>query len=230
MKNLIVLSHLWRKITAMNDHLSRHKEQHSGQVNPKMSAARVRFASLSILSRQSDLSKSAIRTVAVMCLLVTIGIGQMWAESVAATFNSDTEITSDTYQAWDNTNWYLSKGGSQKGAGFNAKNQSTIGNAYGTSANTSHGGFYIRSKNKLSNICKITFTYDFCTSAAECDAAKIYIGYSTDGSSWSAVTFTSGSQGTSISPSEWDTVTVPVVVLIVLMPVTMLPSPVKLAG
>lgn len=188
----------------MNDHLSRHKEQLSGQVNPKMSAARVRFASLSILSRQSDLSKSAIRTVAVMCLLVTIGIGQMWAESVAATFNSDTEITSDTYQAWDNTNWYLSKGGSQKGAGFNAKNQSTIENAYGTSANTSHGGFYIRSKNKLSNICKITFTYDFCTTAAECDAAKIYIGYSTDGSSWSAVTFTSGSQGTSISPSEWD--------------------------
>ncbi len=141
-----------------------------------------------------------------ICLFLTIvGINaSAWGESVAASFASGTVITSDTYDDYENSDWYLSKGGAQKGAGFNAKNQTTIGNSYGTSATASHGGFYIRSKNKLSNICKITFTYDFCTTASECNNAKIYIGYSTDGSSWNAVTFTSGSQGTSIAPSEWD--------------------------
>lgn len=127
-----------------------------------------------------------------------------WSESVAKSFRSDDVITSDTYQSYSTTDWDLSKGGGQKGAGFNAKNHTNIGNAYGTAANASHAGFYIKSRNKLSNICKITFTYQYCSTASECNNAKIYIGYSTDGSSWSPVTLTSGSQGTSIAPSEWD--------------------------
>ena len=127
-----------------------------------------------------------------------------WGETQVAQFASGTVITAEGYNTYQNDYWYLSKGGAGKGAGFNSSNHTLIGNAYGTSANTSHHGFYILSKTKLDNICKITFTYDFCTTASECNNAKIYLGYSTDGSSWSAVSLTSGSQGTSVSPSEWD--------------------------
>lgn len=116
-----------------------------------------------------------------------------------ATFDSDDVVTNSSYDTYQNDNWYLSKGGNNVSGGFNSSNKVTIGNAYGTSANTSHHGFYILSKNKLSKICKITFEY---TGGSNTSGAKLYLGYSTDGSSWSAVTLTTGSQGMSVGSTS----------------------------
>lgn len=147
--------------------------------------------------------KNYMKNICLFLMMLGISTHAWGAETLEATFASGTVVTAQGYDDYENDDWYLSKGGASKGAGFNSNNWTTIGNAYGTSANTSHHGFYIRSKNKLNNICKITFWYDYCTTATECAQAKIYLGYSTDGSSWSAVPITSGSsQGTTITPSE----------------------------
>ena len=130
------------------------------------------------------------------------------AETLEATFNSSDVVTSTGYGSsygYYNSDWNLSLGGGGDRAGFNGKydGDRTIGNAYGTSANTSYHGFYVVSKNKLDNICKITFTYSMGSTPEYCANAKIYLGYSTDGASWSAISLTSGSQGQAAPPSEY---------------------------
>ena len=142
-----------------------------------------------------------------ICLFLMIlgASAHAWsAEKVAATFDSNSFVSGSTYTDYEDTNWYLSMGGGNDKAGFNKNAHTAIGtgNAYGTMVNTSHHGFYVKSKTALSNICKITFTYNFCSTYTECESAKIYLGYSTDGSTWNAVSLTSGSQGMSIAPSN----------------------------
>lgn len=133
------------------------------------------------------------------------------AETQVAQFASETVVTSDGYGSsygYYSSDWDLSLGGGQFRAGFNGKydGDRTIGDACGTSANTSHHGFYVKSKHKLDNICKITFTYQMGSTPAYCANAKIYLGYSTDGSTWSTISLTSGTQGQNVPPSEYDPV------------------------
>lgn len=159
------------------------------------------------INRALAAKKNYMKNICLFLMLLGTCAHAWSAETQVAQFASGTVIRTQTYTEWTSSDgmWYLSMGGNNKGAGFNSNNWTTIGNAYGTSANTSHHGFYIRSVNKLDNICKITFWYDFCTTASECDKAKIYLGYSTDGSSWSAIPITNGdAQGTNVKPSKWD--------------------------
>lgn len=141
-------------------------------------------------------------------ILLVIGTSaHAWsAEKLEATFASGTVIRTGTYTDWTSTDgmWYLSKGGSDNRAGFNSSNVIAIGETFGTGANASHDGFYFKSLQKLDNICKITFTYDYCTTAAQCNNAKIYLAYSENGSSWSAITLTNGTQGQGVPPDDWD--------------------------
>ena len=125
--------------------------------------------------------------------ILTIGVTNVWATEYAtvATFSSSTVVTASSYATYQNDDWYLSKGGNNNSGGFNANNMATIGNAFGTSANTAHHGFYIKTKSALSNVCRITFVY---TGGSGNSGGKIYLGYSTDnGDTWSAVTLKSGS-------------------------------------
>lgn len=126
------------------------------------------------------------------------------AETVAATFDSNSLVDNSTYQEYSDANWTLSCGGGNDKAGYNGKytGDKKIGNAFGTAATPTHHGFYIKSEQKLDNICKITFTYTFCSTASECDQAKIYLGYSTNGSTWNAVSLTTGTQGMGIGPND----------------------------
>jgi len=130
------------------------------------------------------------------------------AETSVAFFNSATVVTNSGYGStygYNSPDWDLSMGGGSDKAGFNSgvtASDKYLSNAYGTGASTSHHGFYIRSKNKLDDVCKITFTYTFCSTIAQCKNAKIYLAYSTDGSSWSPITLTSGAQGTGVPSSD----------------------------
>ena len=138
----------------------------------------------------------------ICAFLMAVGTStSAWGESVATSFASY-PVVSSSYSYYEDENWYLSMGGGNDRAGFNRSNHTTIGNAFGTAATTTHDGFYLKTKNKLSNICKLTFTYTFCSTASECANAKIYLGYSTDGSSWSAVPLKEGSQGMGVPPSN----------------------------
>ena len=149
--------------------------------------------------------KKYIKYICAILLVIGTSAHAWSAETSVAFFNSATVVTSDGYgDTYGGTDWYLSSGGGNDKAGFNASHVIPIGENFGTSANTTQDGFYIKTKNKLDDVCKITFTYSFCSVANECANAKIYLGYSTNGSTWSAVPLTSGTQGTSISPSEWD--------------------------
>ena len=93
--------------------------------------------------------KNYMKNICLFLMMLGISTHAWGAETLEATFASGTVVTAQGYDDYENDDWYLSKGGASKGAGFNSNNWTTIGNAYGTSANTSHHGFYIRSKNKL---------------------------------------------------------------------------------
>lgn len=137
---------------------------------------------------------SVVRCAAMLVMLFTLGVGNAWAVDyeTVATFQSSTVVTASSYAVYQNDDWYLSKGGNNISGGFNSSNQTTIGDAFGTGATTTHKGFYIKSKNKLNNISKITFVH---TAGSNNGNAKLYLAYSTNGSTWTAVTLTTGSQG-----------------------------------
>ena len=152
--------------------------------------------------------KNYMKNICLFLMMLGIGTHAWGAETSVAFFNSATVVTNSGYGStygYSSPDWDLSMGGGNDKAGFNAgvtASNKFLSNAYGTGASTSHHGFYIRSKNKLDDVCKITFTYTFCSTIAQCKNAKIYLAYSTDGSSWSPITLTSGAQGTGVPSSD----------------------------
>lgn len=152
--------------------------------------------------------KNYTKYICLFLAIVGMSLGQkVWsAESTVATFSSLTLVDNDTYQAYEDEDWYLSVGGGNDKAGFNWKSSiKTIGNTFGTGANASHHGWYVRSIGKMQDVCKVTFTYTFCSVVEQCENAKIYLAYSTNGSTWSAVgSLKEGSQGMGVAPSNTD--------------------------
>lgn len=143
------------------------------------------------MKTKNFLMSKAGRCVLLLAIL-TIGVTNVWATEYAtvATFESSSVVTASTYNVYQNDDWYLSKGGNNNSGGFNKNNHTTIDDAFGTAATTTHHGFYIKTKNKLDKVCKITFVYT--AGADEYTEGVIYLGYSTDGTNWSAVTLKSG--------------------------------------
>ena len=133
-----------------------------------------------------------------MLLTLTVTINAWGAETEIAKFESDVVVTQSSYASYSTNDWTLSKGGNSYSCGFNKNNKTTISNAYGTKATTSHHGYTIVSKNKLDDVDKITFTF---TAHSSNGTPKLYIGYSTDGNTWKEVPLKSGnglsSQGVS---------------------------------
>ena len=140
----------------------------------------------------SRVAREWLKGAAVFLLIFTLGIGNAWGtDVVVATFESSVVVTSSSYSVYQNDDWYLSKGGNTTSCGFNKDNKTTIGNAHGTSATTTHHGYYIESKNNLANVYKVTFEF---TSLGTNGDGKLYLGYSTDnGKTWNAVSLKSGS-------------------------------------
>ena len=94
-----------------------------------------------------------------------------------------TEIVSASqYKAYSNDYWSASIGGNSKSFGFNAKNMKQIDNAYGTAATKSNHGVTVVGKKAIANVNRITLSY-----SASSEIGTFYIGYSTDGNTWSAV-------------------------------------------
>lgn len=125
-----------------------------------------------------------------LALALVLITGNAWGEDNAvATFVSGDVITGSSYAAYSNDDWSLSKGGNNASCGFNKTNKTELGNVYGTAATASHHGYTIVSKNKLNKVYKMTFVF---TGSSFNGSPKLYLGYSTDGSSWSAVPLKSG--------------------------------------
>ena len=148
--------------------------------------------------------KNYMKYICLFLMMLGISTHAWGAESSVATFVSYpwSEIGSSYTDDCEDDDWYLSIGGGNDRAGFNKNAHRTIGNNFGTGANASHAGWYMRSKKALANVCKVTFTYTQCSSASECDNARMYLAYSTNGSTWSAVTLTSGTQGMNVGPND----------------------------
>lgn len=148
--------------------------------------------------------KNYMKYICLFLMMLGISTHAWGAESSVATFVSYpwSEIGSGYTDDCEDDDWYLSIGGGNDRAGFNKNAHRTIGNNFGTGANASHDGWYMKSKKALANVCKVTFTYTQCSSASECDNARMYLAYSTNGSTWSAVTLTSGTQGMNVGPND----------------------------
>ncbi len=144
-------------------------------------------------ARSTHNKRRLFRPLAVIIsLLLTLNIGTVWGADVeVAKFESSSVVTSSSYATYQNDDWYLSIGGNNSSCGFNKNNKTTISDAHGTSATTTHHGYYIKSKNNLDNVYKITFVFTGSSSNGD---GKLYLGYSTDnGNTWRDVSLKSGS-------------------------------------
>ena len=119
------------------------------------------------------------------------GSSSAWAdETTVATFDSDMVVDNSAYaDTYGGDDWTINMGGNNKSIGFNNKNCVTIGNALGTSATATHYGIVVKSKKKLDNVNKITFVY----TGGSGDGGKLYLAYSTNGTTWSAISLNTGS-------------------------------------
>ena len=137
-----------------------------------------------------------------LCALMA-GSGSAWAEetvTTVATFTSSDAVTASGYAStYGGDDWSISMGGNNKSIGFNNKNCTTIGDNLGTNATASNYGVVVKSKNKLSGVSRITFVY----TGGSGDGGKLYLAYSTDNSTWNAITLNSGeglsTQGVTVS-------------------------------
>lgn len=139
-----------------------------------------------------------------LVLFALVLSSNVWGAEPVATFNSSEVVSNSTYQAYSNDDWSLSVGGNNISCGFNKteSNAKKIGNSYGTSANKDNYGFVVLSKNKLTNINKITF---ICT-AGSGNSGKAYLASSTDNSTWTALSTKTGTglsgQGSTIGTAN----------------------------
>ena len=137
--------------------------------------------------------KKQLRYFLTLLLVMVASVG--WAQTYAnvATFNSGDVVSSTAYQAQSNDDWSLSFGGNTISVGTNKNNSSKciITSAYGTDANIENNAVSIVSLNKIDKISQITFSY----SGGSGQGGKIYLAYSTDNTTWNALTLTSGTQG-----------------------------------
>ncbi len=151
--------------------------------------------------------KNLLTRMLLLFALVVGSVTSVWAEDViVATFDSDQLVTNSTYaNTYGGDNWSISMGGNNKSIGFNNSNCVTIGNALGTGATATNYGVVVKSKNKLSNINKITFLY----TGGSGDGGKLYLAYSLDGENWQAITLKSGTglSAQGVTPSQNTTFT-----------------------
>ena len=137
--------------------------------------------------------KKHLRYLLTLLLAMVASVGWAQTYSTVATFRSSDVVGTSSYKAYDTNDWSLSFGGNNYSVGTNKNNSSkcVITSAYGTDANTANNAVSIVSKNKIDKVSQITFTYD----GGSGYTGKIYLAYSTDNSTWNAITLTSGTQG-----------------------------------
>ncbi len=141
-----------------------------------------------------------------LCALI-VGSSSAWAqETVVKTFDSDDVVDNSAYAStYGGADWSINMGGNNKSIGFNNKNCVKIGDALGTSANKDNYGIVVKSKKKIDNVNKITFVY----TGGSGDGGKLYLAYSADGSTWSAISLNTGSglSAQGVTPSQNTTFT-----------------------
>lgn len=161
--------------------------------------------------KKLNLKFNARWLMAVIAML-TIGTGAARADYVqVAQFQSSAVIgNASSYSSYDDDDWYLSRGGggTNNTCGWNKTNGTqhvTLDETFGVDGvTTSTYGFYIYSKSALANVEKITIT-STNTSNSMSSTDALYLLYSTNnGSSWSQISLSSGSQGASAGTSALD--------------------------
>ncbi|MBR1755416.1 MAG: Ig-like domain-containing protein [Bacteroidaceae bacterium] len=158
---------------------------------------------------QKLLNNFKLRAVMLVALMCAAFAGQAWADDeyeAVATFSSASVVTASGYAStYATSDWTLTFGGNNASMGTNKNSAGScrISQNYGTSASTSNIATAAVSKNKLDNVSQITFTH----TAGNGNSGKIYFAYSTDNSTWNAITLTSGTQGAN-TPAANATMTV----------------------
>ena len=137
--------------------------------------------------------KKHLRYLLTLLLVMVASVGWAQTYNTVAQFSSSEVVTGSGYKAYSNDDWSLSFGGNNLSVGTNKGNSGNcvITDNYGTGANTENNAVSIVSKNKISKVSQITFTY----SGGSGYSGKIYLAYSTDNVTWTAITLTTGEQG-----------------------------------
>lgn len=122
-------------------------------------------------------------TFLVAALCATMALNAAEVVTSVATCNSADVVDNSAYTAYENDAWSVSVGGNNKSFGFNKSKITKLPNAYGTAASTANSGFTVVSKNALSKVNRVVFSYGGNSGAC----GKLYLAYSVDGSTWQEV-------------------------------------------
>ena len=147
--------------------------------------------------------------VGLFSLMLTIGVSKgievkevKAADEVALVGETESIVIASGYNTYSDNNWVLTFGGNSQSGGTNSNNRSrcklTGDNAKyadGTNVTTSNTAFALATKSSYENISRVTVEY---TGGSNYSRATLYLNYSVDGSSYTPVTLTSGTQGMSV--------------------------------
>ena len=114
--------------------------------------------------------------------------------------------TATSYTSYSDDDWDLNIGGNKVSAGWNktAANARQVGSTYAidaTSVTATTYGWVAATKAAVVNAGKLVFSY---TSGSGNGSGKLWLGYSTDGTTYSKVTLTDGTQGMSCGSTGTD--------------------------
>lgn len=143
-----------------------------------------------------------------MAIGVGVAVGSRKAEVVKAaegdtllTFSSAAVVggTATSYTSYSDDNWDLNVGGNKVSAGWNktAGNAKQVGSTFAidsTSVTATTYGWVASTKAAVAKAGKLEFSY---TGGSGNGSGLLWLGYSTDGTSYSKVELTSGTQGSS---------------------------------
>lgn len=125
--------------------------------------------------------------------------GGVYTGSTAVEGAEKLTVASSYTNTYNSDNWVLTFGGNSKSGGSNNNNSSKcrLTNYYdGTEVTADDYAWALATKSTLSNVSKITFAYDAGSGTTN---GKAYLTYSTDGTTYSLVPLTNGTQGMSVA-------------------------------
>jgi hypothetical protein len=119
---------------------------------------------------------------------------------VVATFQSSTVVTDTSYKMYQNDDWLLTRGGNTVSGGTNNSSRAScnlgasdyIKYAGNSGVTTSNTAFAIASKKSLSSVGKVILTHN---GGSNNTRGSVYVTSSSNGTTYSMITLTSGTQG-----------------------------------
>lgn len=148
---------------------------------------------------KSRITTTYLRLASALTLICLLGVGNVWGANT--TISAGDVVSGSNYKAHSTSNWIITFGGNNSSVGTNSGNRnncklSSYSNYAVSPVTTSDVASAFVSLNSLSNINKVSYTF---SGGSNQSSTNVYLIYSSNGTTFSQLSLTKGTQGHTIS-------------------------------